>query len=282
MNKELATELEPEIPAEEIAAEQPAEETSQVEAEQPKEEKKDPSEKNVPHGAFHEERQKRKAAEQELNQLRQNQAVIADRYNQLWQAVNQQQQPQIPSEDVDPLTNHRVRLAMAERAQQQLAAELQARRQQDAASQQEQAFRAHVSGLEVAFVKEKPDYPQALQFARERRAQELEALGYPPEEIPTRLQNDAMAIAWDALRQGRNPAAAIYAAAEVMGYKRKEVQGQQKIETLQKGTQAAKTLGNGQPAGVPTPEQIADMSDIEFAEFKAKLAKKGQRISDVL
>lgn len=276
-------ELEPKDDA--PAAEQPSEEPV---AEAPKEEakeeapKKDPSERTVPHGALHEERERRKAADRENQALRQQQAVMADRYQQLMAAIQQSQQPQIPSKDVDPLANIDGRLAQAEQQAQQFQRELHEGRQREAAQRQQQAFGAYVAAQEAAFAKETPDYKDALEFAKESRIKELEAAGYAPNQVAFIVNRDAAAIAWDAIQMGKNPAEAIYAIAQSRGYTKK-APAQEKVATLQKGTQAAKTLGNGTgPAGLPTMEQVANMDEDEFARLKADLSKKGIKLTEVV
>jgi hypothetical protein len=285
MTQNLAEQLEPaEPPVNEEVVEEQAEQKPEAEAkpEAEEEKKKDPSEKNVPHGAFHEERERRKQAERELTQLRQQQAVLADRYQQLYGALNQQQQPQIPPKDVDPLANMDARLEQAERAARQLYESQQQEYRRQQAEHNERAFRAHVGGMEQEFAKSTPDYIEALQFVAGRRRTELEAAGYPAQQVAAMVDRDAMMLAWDAVQQGRNPAEVIYNMAVSTGYTKKQ-QAEQKVEALQKGTQAAKSLGNGAaPAGLPTMEQIANMDEDEFARFKADLSKKGMSLQDVM
>lgn len=286
MTQNLAEQLEPADPPvnEEVVEQEVVDGEQKQEAEpEVRAEKKDPSEKNVPHGAFHEERERRKQAERELTQLRQNQAVLADRYQQLYGAINQQQQPQIPSKDVDPLANMDARLEQSEQLARQLLMERQNEQRRQQAEHNERAFRAHVGGMEQEFSKSTPDYIEALQFVAGRRRTELEAAGYPAQQVAAMVDRDAMMLAWDAVQQGRNPAEVIYNMAVSTGYVKKQQQAEQKVEALQKGAGAAKSLGNGSaPAGLPTMEQIANMDEDEFARFKADLSKKGMSLQDVM
>src|SRR6185436_9829502 len=96
MNKELAQDLEPSVPQEEIdagtqeAAESTQEEQTQEPAESQKAEAKPEEKKVVPYAALHEERMKRKELQAEIARERQEQAakqaVIQDRLNQMWAA----------------------------------------------------------------------------------------------------------------------------------------------------------------------------------------------------
>lgn len=283
----LAQDLEPPVPPEEIAA---AEEAHPVEqpGEKPeaKPEAKEPeAEKLVRLEALHEERGKRKELakqlEQEKRERAQFQAVMTDRINQLY-AV-QQPKPEGPSYEVDPLANLK---QGQELTQQQLAHMAQRLQHEDAVRQHQAAQAGLISWArdQVAeFSKEKPDAMDAYRHIVGIRTQELKALGYSGQQLQTMIANDEMLVYQNAYQSGRNPAEIIYELAKLNGFTgKKDAKAEDKILTLQKGAEAAKGLGNGGGTSTkPTPEQIAAMSDDEFAEFKAKLPK-GKRVSDVL
>ena len=288
---ELTADLEPDVPAEEIAAadEQPAEETPEVEppkAEKPKEEKTEEREKFVPHQALHEERERRKEAQREAAELKRNQQVLSDRLNQLWNTVQQpkQEAPQFrdPDKDPDPLEalKHNQQL-LAQRAFQE---ESHRQQQEQIARQQDGARRLASWGASQAqeYRKENPDFDDAYQHIRNVRAAELQEMGLAGDELLGALWNDEMTIFQRAYQSGRNPAEIAFNMAKATGWQKKqEAKAEEKIESLQKGAGASKTLGaGGGSPGKPTPEQIAAMSEDEFAEFKASL--KGKRVSDVI
>lgn len=282
---DLADQLEPKEPTEEAPSQPSAEAASPPEepkVEQPKVEepaidvKKEVEHRRNLQAALTEERRKRQ-------ELERNQAVLAERYNQILGVI--QPKPQIPSKDVDPIENHDARLAEAERILKEQA-EFQRTQQQKAQQEHnERVFRNHVSTLEHEFAKSTPDYPDAFRFMVERRMKELSAAGYNEGQIREIVDRDAVMISWDAIQNGRNPAETLYNMAVNTGYAKKSPQptAEQKVTNLQKGTEAAKALGNGSaPAGLPTMEQIADMGEEEFARFKADLKKKGLSLSDVM
>lgn len=284
----LAQDLEPDVPQEEIAAaeaatpeeapqaaETPEAPKEEVKADEPKEEKL------VRLEALHEERGKRKQVQRELEQMKQNQAVLADRLNQIYQA--QQPQPQIPDASQDPLANHDARLAQQEQRAQWLIDQEQRRNHDAQQANLKQQVVGWYSAQAAEFAKETPDFGGAYQHIKQLRAAELQAMGYNAMEAKQALENDEMSVVARAYQSGENPAAVIYRMAQATGYKKSAPAGQEKMKTLQKGVEASKTLGvGGAAAGNPTPEQIANMSDAEFAELKAKLGKKGQRLSDVI
>ncbi len=293
MSSNLAQDLEPAVPQEEIAAgepapeaqeapqqapEAPAADAKEVKADEPKEEKL------VRLEALHEERKKRQQLKSENEQLRQHQAVLADRLNQLYQA--QQPRQQVPDASVDPLANHEARLAQQEQRAQWLAEQEQNRAQQAQHAQQRQQVVNWYGSQAAEFAKETPDFGGAYEHMKQLRGAELMAMGYNALEARQVLENDELAVVAKAYQAGENPAAVIYRMAQATGYKKgakAPVAAEEKMKTLQKGVEASKTLGaGGASAGNPTPEQLANMSDSEFSEFKEKLAKKGQRMSDVL
>ena len=288
----VTADLEPEVPAEEIEAAS-TEETPVVEPkaeEKPPEEKQEEKqEKYVPHQALHEERERRKEAQREAAELKRNQQVLNDRVAQLWQAVQQPrpEAPQFrdPDKDPDPIEALKHNQALL----QQQAFQEQANRQrlEQQAQQQEGARRLASWGASQAqeYRKENPDFDDAYQHIRTVRAAELQEMGFAGEELLHALWQDEMTIFERAQRSGKNPAEIAFNMAKATGWQKKQIEkpAAEKIETLQKGTQAAKSLGSGGgQSGLPTPEQIAAMGDDEFEELKASLRSKGKRLSDVL
>ena len=283
--------LEPQVPEEEIAeaAEQPAEETPKApeapEAEKP-EEKEEKKQTLVPHQALHEERKRRQEIEAQLRNERaerqRNEQIIAQRLQELYQASQQQNQPQVPSETEDPLAAslHGVKVTQEQLKQLQTRMAQEDWQRQQVAQQQQLIGWAQSQAAE--FQRETPDFPEAYQHMRTIRMGELEEMGLTPQQIQHTLVQDELWVFQHAAQTGRNPAEIVYGMAKRTGWQKKQA-GEQKIETLQKGLQASKSLGNGGgSAGMPTPEQIANMSEEEFGALKAKLAKSGKRISDVI
>jgi hypothetical protein len=282
----LANDLEPAVPQEEIAAaeaETPTPEAPQQDA--PQEEQKaaeEPKvEKLVSLGALHEERQKRKRLQAELDETRQRTALLEGRFQQLYEA--QQPRPQEPDPN-DPLAVlvHGQQLTQAQI--QELYRRQQVDEQRKQQDYQKQQLVGWYQGQAAEFVKESPDFQGAYEHMRKLRAGEFQAMGYNAQQIAYALEQDELGLAHTAYSSGQNPAQIIYKMAQATGYKKgKEIPGEEKIQTLKKGVEASKSLGvGGSSAGKPTPEQIANMSESEFADFKASLGKKGQRLSDAL
>lgn len=300
--KDLAQALEPDVPQEEIdqATEDVPAETPEV-AEEERSSKQKEAEDADPAAkakkiesnhlkALQEERKKRQEAESlyrqnQVEQERKN-AILQDRLNQLWQQQSPGPQLRDPKTDPDPLDA----LQHNQQLTQQAMQEMYRRQQTDEARQRQEAAKANLIGWArsqaAQFAQENEDFGQAYSHVLSNRKGELEAMGLGPDQIAETLHNDELWVYQTAAQSGKNPAEIIYHMAKNTGFKRvdppqpKEV-AEQKIETLQRGVAASRDLSGG-AVGKPTAEQIANMSDEEFSELKAKLKKQGKNISDVI
>lgn len=283
MTKELATELEPEVPAEEIQAE----EAKEASADPPKETKAEPEkEKTVPHQALHEERERRKQAQREFEQYKRDNeskmAVLNDRLQQIYSAQKPQQQgyidPRQAGEHVVDALAHNQQLTAQQLATMQAVMANEAASRQQAYQQSQLVGWARQQATE--YQSEAPDFADAYNHMLKIRTSELQAMGLPAHEIEQRVAQDELWVYQQARQQGKNPAEIIYQMAKGAGYQKK-ASAEEKVAQLNKGQNAAKGLGNGgSDPNHPTPEQIAAMSEDEFAEFKKKIG--GKDISQVL
>lgn len=85
-----------------------------------------------------------------------------------------------------------------------------------------QQFMRHVGTIEAEFVKENPDYYQALDHVRSIRRAEL-AEFYPqatPEQIVQQIDREELEKAAILLQQGRNPSEAVYRVARAYGFQK--------------------------------------------------------------
>jgi hypothetical protein len=85
-----------------------------------------------------------------------------------------------------------------------------------------QQFMRHVGSIEAEFVKENPDYYQALDHVRSIRRAEL-AEFYPqatPEQIVQQIDREELEKAAILLQQGRNPSEAVYRVAKAYGFQK--------------------------------------------------------------
>lgn len=234
----------------------------------------------VPHSALHEERQRRKEAEDRARraeeQYQRNLEVGNHRLQQL--ITLSQQRPQQgaadalppPSLDQDPVgfVGHMERtfgqkLQAIEQRQAQIQT-IEEHRQQLA--QLSTVAQAHVQ----TFAQQNPDYFDALQHVRAMRAAQYRAIGLSEEQMIAQIGQDELAFASAALQNRRNIAESLYEFAKASGYAPKAAE-RKPSETLAaeaKGVAAARSLGTGGGAskGAPSLEALAAMSDEEFVE----------------
>lgn len=239
-------------------------------------------EKMVPHGALHEERERRKALEVEAKQLREDKARFEERARMLLELRNPQEQKAEDTGPPDIDQDAREYVLWLGRQNQELNRTVQA--QQQAQQQQDQVKRVMgwAQQQEAVYSQQTPDYTQASNFLRENRTAELRELGVPENDIPQVIQQDLMRIAHYAAQNGGNPAARIYAVAKARGFKpaSSETAASEVAETVSRGQQLASVPSGGRDAGAGgaiTAERFIRMSDTEFQAWYAKASESQRR-----
>ncbi len=248
--------------------------------------------RTVPYGALHEERQRRKELQQEVQRMQQAQAQRDEVLNQRLQLMQQQfaqqqqqpaqAQPQIPSLEQDPIGHF---TAQIEQLPQQLAhaqqfqGQVQAQ-QQEAANMQ--AMHGVVRQHEVDFEQRTPDYAEAVNFLQQNRLNELQALGVPPAQAVQQVRTEARNLVLHFMNQRvPNVAEATYNFAKARGYTPKQAAAAaataaaavatpdpaQKMQAMAKIAGAAQSLGSaGAAQNGLSLESLANMSDDDFAK----------------
>lgn len=224
------------------------------------------AQKMVPLSALHEARaETRKEREERIR----NEAVFNDRLTKIQQALAVRERPPelaIPEFDADPALHLKHRLDQ----QDQIIQQTQQERQR---AHLEQQFHTVYQRAAQQFSAEAVDFPQAYQHA----VGHMTAL-----ERATGISAVAMEqeIAATALRQGRNPAQAIYEFAKVVGYAQRAAEPP--LAAQQRGQAATRSVGQGgSPGGtVNTAAQelaradlktIGAMSDADFEKVLATI-----------
>jgi hypothetical protein len=161
----------------------------------------------VPQGAMHQERERRKAAEAQLQDFQRKLADIEARLNPPAEIV-------IPDPILDPKGFKQFQIdQITQRAQERAEAE---RRQVEA--HQQQVVMARLAQDVNAFKVTAPDYDNAFQHAVKARREELAFYGNTPEAIEQQLEVDVQAIVRQAYSQDKNPAEMFYSYAKMRGY----------------------------------------------------------------
>ena len=248
-------------------------ETAPVEEQQTEEK----PQKTVPLAALHEERQRIKELRRELDQTKEVTRIGNERLNQLMAALQQQQQQPIPDVQqqqqpipdvqVDPVSNFDMRLRQQQQIIEQQNQWLARQQQEQAQRQQYEQLHSYVNSQERAFVAQKPDYVEAVNHLKQADARALMALGHDEETAAQMVHSHFTQLAVQLANQGVNLPERIYALAQAKGYTPKSSEGQQRIQTAQRGVAASRSLGSGAgTANNLTLEALASMPAEEFAE----------------
>lgn len=253
------------------AADVPAEDEANVDDD--KAEADNPG-KFVRHGAFHEERMRRKETEEKFNQFREQTAAerarLEERLNMLAQRF-QEPEPVI--------TDPNERLARVEQTLQQ---RLQQEEQQRQAQQNERAFVSAIERSEAEFAQDTPDYEAAVEYARNDRLAYYVALGFNQQEAANIVYQDTLRLAEDSFRRGISPAKRFYEYAKARGYGKqaepapKEQDPADKLRTIAAGQAAGKSLSTapGTSQAALTLQALADMPQDEFDRIDDKTWRK--------
>ena len=266
---DIAKELEaeekkaPEVSAETKTPEKTPE-AKETPKEQPKEEKK---ETMVPHGALHEEREKRKQLAAELKAAKEEQAEYR---RKLEERISKLQNPpqKVPTFEEDPATNlrHEVHSVRQEiEPVKQIIGQFQQSQQH---AQVVNEITARTVTAETEFAKTTPDYVEAVNFMKARVDANLQAMGIEdPAQRLMIIQQQSLGIAQKALSLGKNPAAVAYDMAKNYGYqgKQKPEDPEKKIETIEKGQKATPSMPSGGKKESPLSlTALEAMDDDEF------------------
>ncbi len=257
----------PEVaPADVVEAPEAPAETPAPVAETPAPEAEKPPPGMVPQGALHQERERRKAAEANYQELQAKLAAIEAKLNPPAEIVvpDPVLQPEAFKQfQIDQIKQRAAEKAEAERLTQEQAQERQimARVNQDVA-----AFKATV-----------PDYDQAFQHAVKVRREELAFYGNTPEQIDQQIEVDVRAIVGQAYQQGKNPGEVFYSYAKMRGYSPAQAandpipqQAAAQVNALaeaQRQTQSMATAGGPSNDGGITIETLAKMSEAQLAKM---------------
>lgn len=232
----------------------------------------EPGKKTVPLEALHEAREEAKRLRDEFNQYKGTTETRMRQLTERFTAPQEKPAPE-PTLEQDPIA--------VVRQQGETIRQLQTREQ---ARDMESRFVAQINGAVEQFKQQTPDYNDAYSYARQHRAAELKAMGYADERIPQQILADEASIGYQALQAGRNPGEVIYSIAKARGYQGRAApvveqqtapiqNGRQRLETIDRGQQAAQSLGSGGTAVeteltlekvLEKPDLIGSLSDAEW------------------
>ena len=257
----------PEIaPAEAVDVPETPAETPAPVAETPAPEADKPPPGFVPQGALHQERERRKATEAQIQALQQQFAELQAKLNPPPEIVVPD--PVLQPEAFKQFQIDQIKQRAAEKAEADRQAQERAQEQQIMArvNQDVQQFRAAT-----------PDYDQAFQHAVKVRREELAFYGNSPEQIDQQIETDVRAIVQQAYTQGKNPGELFYGYAKMRGYSPAQAardpvpaQAAAQVNALaeaQRQTQSMATAGGPSSDGGVTIETLAKMSEAQLAKM---------------
>jgi hypothetical protein len=242
-------------------------------------------EKMVPYGAMHEERMRRQELQREVQEQKQRAEKLERTFQEFVQRANTPQE-RAPSFEEDPLEALRYNQIKIAEGLQNTHQTLEQERAEKQRHYQMERFREMCDTSVNEFEKQAPDYRQAYGWLLENRLKEFDALGYDQVTAKRLIIEDEMAIASTAYKHGANPAERIYNLAKLRGYQNTppkvvetpQQKSTQKLDQLERGMQAAKSLGSagGAASQELTLEALADMDDDDFAKHWDKIMGKNK------
>lgn len=234
--------------------------------------------KQVPHQALHQERERRKAAEERARNQEIALAKLQERLSIFEAAINPQQEQTPPAHEEDffaAVKHDRNEIENLKKSIEHVARE-------NAQKQAEQQMQFKVASYESEFVKEKPDYLNAVEYLKVARADELRMFGYDEQTVARTIADEARGIAAYSLQNNLNPAQLAYSIAEKRGYRpNAATNSQPDPEKIMKAQTASKSLSGAgsSPTGPMTAERLASMSERDFAAYYAKNPDTVARLS---
>lgn len=224
---------------------------------------KDEDQGNIPYAAMKKEREKWQARMAGMEEKLSKYDQLEGKLNQFY--ANQETKDldaSTPDYDENPAEYLRIRQERMEKQQDKMSENLSEYDKQREQQAQMQQIGTAISADEQRFVKEKPDYNNALQFVRDREMQRIKMAGYDDTQAMQALSQMEFQIGAQMINQQQSPAEYIYNMAKWYGYKNEaSAAAEEKIDQLEDGMKASKTLGSG---GAPNLEDIEKLPMSEF------------------
>lgn len=235
--------------------------------------------KTVPLAALHEARAEIKSLRDEVNQAKQGFAYIDQLKSEIL-AIKQKQEPKAKpiSYDEDPFGYTQVKLKEMEDKFSEIEQQNIQVKQRDEIIKAQQQVSAVVMNDEQNFVKDNPDYYDAVGFIRDKRKRELEMLGITdPIVIDNDWKSNAMQLSITSLQNRKSPAQIAYDIAKSYGYQKKEKSDL--LETVNKGQKiASRSISQGGITEVdPSIEALLNANGEEFDKLWKKTFSKFMR-----
>lgn len=249
--------------------------------------------KFVRHGAFHQERELRKAAQRERDEFRVNLARLEERLRMVTEggaaqpaaaaaaAPTQPETPPDPNEDIFGYAKYLEKQIQDIRAGQTQLTEAQKADQERAteATQRNEVLTSYRGDVQRVMAAQ-PEFAQAYEHLFSSRITELKLLGVPEAQAVQAVRQEEFEIAQHAIQAGQSPAERLMQIAKIRGFAPKAAEpaaaaapaetATEKAARIAKGQAASLSLSSagGAPAGEITLEMLASMSEADFAKME--------------
>lgn len=237
----------------------------------------------VPHQALHAEREEHKKTKAELEQIRQQQAILNDRWNTLLTATKQPE-PQAetpPDPEVDIFAHSKWQADRLKALENKLSDREKADEEARTTAAADNELWGHWSQSAQAYAATNTDFGDAVKFLSDTRTAQLKGLAlvdpnFANEEgILNQINAELKAIVAASKQKGMDPAQAVHEIAKAYGFNGAKAPASDpaaadlagKISQIDAAQNASRTLAAspGKNAGDPlSPEAIASMSTKEF------------------
>lgn len=253
--------------------------------EQQTETKDEKRQSTVPHAALHEARAEIKELRATISELKARPSLTQEQQAALTklQAAEQATQDAEPDFLADPKGYVDTKVAAALKKLEESDKQSKETREQIQQQQNLQSILQATAQAEQGFIKDHPDYTQALEHVRNVRKEQLQMF-HPQateQQIGQILAQEEITTAYQALASQRNPAELIYSLAKTFGYSA-QAKGEgapaanagNGSEPKKADKDAARSMGSGGSADT-APEEPAGNSTPEFsAALRERFARK--------
>ena len=229
----------------------------------------------VPKEALGEARRTNKELREELNAFREKAAKMEMAYQNMLQKLQPQEKPVNYSDDPDTYIQKFV--ADTNNTISALNGELNGIKENRQLEAQQNEFRDNILTKEKEFLARNPDYNDAVEHWRKARLAQLEPIISDPQERIKTLNQEAIWIGSNALKNNINPAEAVYKMAQAVGWKSESKPDvANKIQTIKNGQERSTNVTGEAPVGAPNSlEELAKLPPEEFDKhFDRIMGKK--------
>lgn len=241
--------------------------------------------RRVPLAALHEARNEARALKEEIERLRRDQDDAKSRQQKIDEVLAQlrkeREQPEktapaIPKFEEDPDGFYKGTIEQLRSELAEIKNQGQQRQQVEEQSQESQQLLERYAASVRQFKSTARDWDDAYQFLGQAIDKDLEARGYDdPMERARMIQYEEGAMVGRALKAGKSPAEIIYNYAKTKGWKGAQVTDENKIERIQKGAKAAKSLSGPKGSGEAPMnlERLLELAKTDPQAFDREWAK---------